>query len=161
MADSAETASKRAWWVLIVDEDAATRFAYAAALEVPTVGVVTLPDASLALIQLVHHAFNMVVLHGCMPGVSGWEACREIRTTPGLETLPVVITTALGDAHVAYQWAQNVGATVLLHKPVALPALRQMARRFGWPPQADNAAAGQLTAQPDTAIAAPGPRRHE
>ena len=60
---------------------------------------------------------DIVLLDIMMPEVSGIEILEQIRATPELNHVPVVILTAVGDARIK-QKALELGATDFLTKPV-------------------------------------------
>jgi diguanylate cyclase (GGDEF)-like protein len=60
---------------------------------------------------------DIVLLDAVMPGLSGFELCRIIRSTPGLQELPVLLMTAKTDAN--YRTAAfEAGADDHLPKPI-------------------------------------------
>ena len=60
---------------------------------------------------------DIVLLDAVMPGVSGFELCRIVRSTPGLQELPVLLMTAKTDAN--YRTAAfEAGADDHLAKPI-------------------------------------------
>lgn len=61
---------------------------------------------------------DLVITDVQMPRMDGFELCAAIRSDPHLSKLPVVMLTALGDAHTR-QKGQLVGATAFLKKPVS------------------------------------------
>ncbi|NMO94937.1 hybrid sensor histidine kinase/response regulator [Paenibacillus lemnae] len=66
---------------------------------------------------------DLVLLDLMMPGVSGLDICREVRTLDGLAELPVLMLTASGqtcDILAAFA----AGANDILHKPFELAELR-------------------------------------
>ena len=59
--------------------------------------VLTAESGEEALGMLPDSGADLVLLDILMPGIDGYEVCRRIRRTPGLEFLPVVMITASGD----------------------------------------------------------------
>lgn len=67
--------------------------------------------------EIERHRPDIVLLDAVMPGVSGFELCRIIRSTPGLQELPVLLMTAKTDAN--YRTAAfEAGADDHLAKPI-------------------------------------------
>lgn len=60
---------------------------------------------------------DIILLDIMMPEVSGIEILQQVRETPELQHIPVVILTAVGDARIK-QKALELGATDFLTKPV-------------------------------------------
>ncbi|QGG55463.1 ATP-binding protein [Paenibacillus sp. B01] len=66
---------------------------------------------------------DLVLLDLMMPGVSGLDVCREIRSLHGLSELPVLMLTASGQtADIVAAFA--AGANDILHKPFELAELK-------------------------------------
>jgi two-component system alkaline phosphatase synthesis response regulator PhoP len=61
---------------------------------------------------------NAVVLDLMMPGLSGLDVLRFMRSNPGLDSIPVIIVSAKG-LTADIREGLNAGATVYLTKPVA------------------------------------------
>src|SRR5215203_3167048 len=59
--------------------------------------VLTAGSGEEALAMLPGSDVDLVLLDILMPGVDGYEVCRRIRSTPGIEFLPVVMITASGE----------------------------------------------------------------
>ncbi len=58
--------------------------------------VITQRDSSTAAGRIRQERPDLVILDWIMPGVSGIEICREMKSDPGLANIPVVMLTAKG-----------------------------------------------------------------
>jgi len=58
--------------------------------------VITAADGPTGLEEAHHSAPDLILLDVTMPGMTGFEVCREIRTTPELMAIPVIFLTARG-----------------------------------------------------------------
>jgi DNA-binding response OmpR family regulator len=58
--------------------------------------VITAADGPSGLEEAHNSAPDLILLDVTMPGMTGFEVCREIRTTPELMTIPVIFLTARG-----------------------------------------------------------------
>jgi signal transduction histidine kinase len=85
-----------------------------------SVGVVG--DAETALTRLAATSFDLVVSDVLMPGLSGFELCRKIKTDPVLCTIPVVLVTTLREPQEIVQ-ALEAGADSFIRKPYEPDAL--------------------------------------
>jgi two-component system response regulator VicR len=109
--------------VLVVDDDRAIREMLRVALEVEGYAVSVLDDGrSVAEVLLAAPEPCVVMLDLMMPGVSGWEVCRQIAADARLARHPVVVMTAglmKGDAC-------PVPARALLCKPFELDQIYEL-----------------------------------
>jgi CheY-like chemotaxis protein len=97
------------------------------------------PDVDVALVDIM------------MPGLDGFETIREIRATPGLESLPIIAVTAkamMGDR----QKCIDAGASDYVSKPVdierLISVLRAWTRRIDHSTGADAFAANVVAFPP-------------
>jgi CheY-like chemotaxis protein len=56
--------------------------------------VVTAPDGRAALERARERRPDVVVLDVMMPGIDGWEVCRQLKETPGVRHIPVIFLSA-------------------------------------------------------------------
>ena len=68
---------------------------------------------------------HLILLDLALPEMSGWEALRQIRSTPHGADVPVAIVTAHGDSETAVE-AQSAGADEFLTKPFQPSELRRV-----------------------------------
>ena len=61
---------------------------------------------------------DLVILDLHLPGADGFELCRRLRATPGLESLPVLFLTGSHDVK-DYQKNFRAGGTSYLMKPIS------------------------------------------
>jgi two-component system, cell cycle response regulator len=79
--------------------------------------VITAGDGPQALIRAAEIAPDAVLLDGMMPGMSGFEVCRRIKSAPGTSHVPVLIVTTL-DRPADRVAALEAGADDLVTKPI-------------------------------------------
>jgi predicted signal transduction protein with EAL and GGDEF domain/FixJ family two-component response regulator len=83
--------------VLLVDDDPVTLMLTAAALRDRDFEVTEAGSGNAALQLLRQRSFDVLLLDAVMPDRDGFEICRELRATEGLEYLPVLMLTGLDD----------------------------------------------------------------
>ncbi len=62
---------------------------------------------------------DLILLDIKMPGMSGYDVCRELKADPQLQHIPVIVVTALNEATDISQ-AYKVGAAGYINKPFLL-----------------------------------------
>ena len=89
--------------------------------------VVTASNGPDALQKIVDHKPDIVLLDVMMPGMDGFEVCRQIKANPAVAHIPVVMVTALTDSEDRVRGLEN-GADDFLSKPVNDVALMARVR---------------------------------
>jgi len=82
-----------------------------------------------ALERLATHEYGLVLLDVAMPGLDGWEVCRQIRADATLAGLKVYLVTAKPVARSPAR-VQEVGADGYILKPFRHDRLAELAREF-------------------------------
>ncbi len=72
---------------------------------------------------------DLILLDILMPGLDGYETCRQIKTNPATSHIPIIVLTALGDPAARYK-AQDAGADDCVAKPVMSQELRERVARL-------------------------------
>lgn len=102
--------------ILIIEDDPIAREGYRAILEREGFGVALTANGSKALTYLsTHPPPCLIVLDMMMPAIDGWKFLSMYRQTPAWAKIPVIVTTSIGIA--SAEWAESLGAVVLLKKP--------------------------------------------
>ncbi len=101
--------------VLIVDDDEAARLLIEISLTDEGLRVQQAADAERALAAFAVRRPDIVLLDVNMPGMDGYECCRELRRRPGGADLPVLMLTGHEDLQ-SIQRAYEAGATDFLSK---------------------------------------------
>jgi len=83
--------------VLVVDDDPGARQLLGTALEVEGFRVVSAADGAAALQAFRAQPFDCVILDVVMPGMSGFEVCRSLRSLNANPHVPILIQTSLND----------------------------------------------------------------
>jgi two-component system, cell cycle response regulator len=81
--------------LLFIDDDTYMRRLMSVRLERLGAQVESLPSAQAALAFLQTHRPDVIISDAVMPGMDGFELCRQIKENPLLESIPFVILTAL------------------------------------------------------------------
>lgn len=76
----------------------------------------TAPDGKEALRQLQRHSYSALILDLMLPGISGLEVLRSVRSDKTLAALPVIVLSAKGQA-ADRKAAEATGATAFITKP--------------------------------------------
>ena len=96
--------------VLLVDDDEVNLLLTSIALRERGFAITEATSGEAALVALAHGLPDVVVLDALMPGLDGFETCRELRVLPGCESLPVLMLTGLDD-DASITRAYEAGAT--------------------------------------------------
>ena len=102
--------------LLVVDDDARLRGLLRRYLSDNGFRVTLAADAAEARASLASFAFDLIVLDVMMPGESGLDLTRALRTDPKLPQVPVLLLTAMGEAEDRVNGLET-GAADYLAKP--------------------------------------------
>jgi adenylate cyclase len=108
--------------ILVVDDTPQNVKLLADLLAVKGYAVSTAGDGPSALERLAAESPDLVLLDVMMPGMSGYDVCRQIRGDPRTALLPVVLVTALDPQQERVKGIE-AGADDFLSKPIHQPEL--------------------------------------
>ena len=103
--------------LLVVDDDDVMRQLATCTLQQAGFDVVEAAEGAQALALLTDGGFDLVLLDLVMPGMDGYQVCREIRRTPHGAALPVLVLTGLNDT-ASIDAAYDAGASDFIAKPI-------------------------------------------
>jgi two-component system cell cycle response regulator len=101
--------------VYVVDDSAAVRSLLCDRLRAEGHEVEAFPDAAAAVERITSRAPDVVVTDLMMPGLSGVQFCRLLRSDIATTHIPVVLLTASGDKRSRF-WARSAGAAAYVSK---------------------------------------------
>jgi adenylate cyclase len=108
--------------ILVVDDTAANRKLLVDLLETHGYATVTAASGEEALAKIASIKPDMVLLDVMMPGISGYDVCKQIRANPENGILPVVMVTSLDPTQERIKGLQ-AGADDFLTKPINRPEM--------------------------------------
>lgn len=102
--------------VLLIEDFEDAREMYAEYLEFTGLSVVTAPDALQGLKLAADLRPAVILMDAALPGLSGWDAIKELKLNPATADIPVLMLTGhvLGDAR---ERALAAGAQGFIAKP--------------------------------------------
>jgi DNA-binding response OmpR family regulator len=112
------TASEKKPVVLVVDDDELAAKAVVKVIERRGFATLTAFGGREGLDILAKHAVDVLVLDVMMPGMSGLEVCRELRTDGRFTDLPVILLTGCDDFETRAA-GMKLGVSEFLCKPFA------------------------------------------
>ena len=115
--------------ILAVDDDTTALNALRQILSTKGYEVVTATDAEEGLELLAAEEFDLAILDVGLPGISGFEMCRRIRSEQRMQDLPVIFLTAKG-LLVDMAEGEDAGSDLYLIKPVLATKLINMVAMF-------------------------------
>lgn len=108
--------------ILIVDDDAVSRTFIKMVLKQHGYAVVEAEDGIQGMSLYRQFSPSLVMLDAKMPGLNGFDCCRNIRALPDGQHIPILMVTGADDEASVHQ-AFAAGATDFVTKPVKMPVL--------------------------------------
>lgn len=108
--------------ILIVDDDPEVLEALGRSLRRANYRTSSAPDAETALREIAASPPAVIVCDILMPGINGFQCCRELKAKPETAGIPVILMSGKTDP-ADHFWAKEVGARILLKKPVEVARL--------------------------------------
>ncbi|CAN5545500.1 N/A [soil metagenome] len=109
--------------ILIVDDDSELVATIGRSVRRAGYRTATAGDGDAALIDVAKTPPALVVSDVLMPpGINGFQLCRQLKGAEATKDIPVILISGKADA-ADHFWAQEVGARVLLRKPLDLTKL--------------------------------------
>lgn len=108
--------------VLVVDDDVQNVELLEAYLSEAGYRVKRALDGSEALAEVAGEEPDLILLDIMMPGVSGYEVCRKLKSDPRTARIPILMVTALG-ALADIERGVEAGTDDFLTKPINRPEL--------------------------------------
>ena len=134
--------------VLMVDDEPSVRALVRVLLDSDDIEVLEAGNGGAALEKLEHDKVDAIVLDWMMPGVSGIEVLRRIRSHPTLSGLPIVMLTGISEDRLPE--AVDAGADWIVTKPFVEEDLLEAIHSLF--PSEPALAKGKHAAGPDTWI---------
>src|SRR5258708_14588294 len=141
-SDAAETTSKAeagsehsvaALWparrparILVVDDQASIAGLMSQLLTMRGYEVITASDAQQAQAEVRRQAPDLILSDVRMPGKSGYDFCRELKSDPATRLIPFVLITGLTDSADKLRGIES-GAEDFLNKPIMAEGVRTAA----------------------------------
>lgn len=91
--------------------------------------VVSVKNGEEAYLKLRSHKPDLVILDVILPGRSGFELCRELKSNSSTQQIPIVICSTKG-SDADKLWGSMLGADAYLPKPVDQQKLVQTIRQL-------------------------------
>ena len=104
--------------ILLIDDVPDTVRMIAEALDDAGFTVLVATDGASALRRVARIRPDAVLLDACMPGMDGFETCRQLKQVPGMHTVPVIFMTGLTETERIVE-ALSAGGIDYLVKPVS------------------------------------------
>lgn len=104
--------------ILLVDDDRQTRLKLSRNLESEGYTVGVAQGGRQALDMLESESFDLIILDILMPEVDGFTVLSQVKATPALSEIPVVVISAVDDPE-SIEKCRQLGAAEYLIKPVS------------------------------------------
>jgi two-component system phosphate regulon response regulator PhoB len=108
--------------ILIVEDEEALALLLRYNLEAAGYEVETVPRGDEADVRLKESSPDLVILDWMLPGLSGIELCRRLRSRPEVRQLPIIMLTARGEESERVR-GLSTGADDYIVKPFSVPEL--------------------------------------
>ncbi len=113
----ADAVVKKTGHVLVVDDEEGNRELLRDLLEGQGHTVTEAADGASALALAARTSFHVILLDVMMPGLNGFDVCRQLKASPATAPIPVLLITALQERNDRIQGIE-AGANDFLTKPI-------------------------------------------
>lgn len=117
--------------ILVIDDNALNRQVAEGHLVAAGYAVVLAESGERGIAAFREKTPDLVLLDVLMPGIDGFQTCKELKALPAGRDIPVVFLTALGDLD-SHQRAMESGADDFLTKPINRTELLIRVRSLLW-----------------------------
>lgn len=114
--------------ILVVEDDAPVQRMYASRLKSKGFDVVTAATGQEAIRKAKEERPDLILLDLILPDRSGYDVCRSLRRTEGMNDIPVIMVS--GSVKMREVEARRAGIDCVLYKPVSLAALNQKIKKI-------------------------------
>lgn len=115
--------------VLLVDDDPVALAQAASILRVLNMPILQANNGPRALAMALQEKPRLILLDSTLPGLHGFEVCRELKATPETKEIPIILSSTTSSDWRAHEDAQkSFGAEALLAKPFHPDVLASVAR---------------------------------
>lgn len=109
--------------ILIVDDDPEVVAMVSRVVRKAGYQTVSATDGESALTEVAKSPPAIVICDVLMPpGINGFQCCRQLKASPSTREIPVILMSGKADA-ADHLWAEEVGARLLMRKPLDVPRL--------------------------------------
>ncbi|MCB2172694.1 response regulator [archaeon] len=108
--------------VLVVDDEEDIRDLVKMVLVGNGYEVFTATTGEEGLVKAVKIKPDLIILDVVMPGISGLEVCRLLKSKPEFDKIPILVMSVL-DREIDHEYVQKAGADDFLHKPFDIDEL--------------------------------------
>jgi CheY-like chemotaxis protein len=115
--------------ILVAEDNVDQRSMYVAILTGAGYRVLEAGDGSEAVAVARRELPNLVLMDVTMPGMSGWNAVRALKTSPETHQIPIIVVTGLAGTH-DRDASLAAGSDDFLAKPVPPRKLLEEVRKF-------------------------------
>jgi CheY-like chemotaxis protein len=115
--------------VLVVDDDADTRFLFRTMLEIRGYRVIEAVDGEETVQQVESARPDLILIDASLPRVSGLDATRRIRRSGASSSVPIVFISGHAEASFL-ELAREAGGDDYLVKPITLAQLDRVLEKY-------------------------------
>lgn len=102
--------------ILVVDDEVGMLRILQLMFERANFNVLTAENGEIALRLVKSHRPNIILIDDMMPGISGTQVCKQVKSNPRMASIPVIIHSA-GPDILDYEYLREIGADAALRKP--------------------------------------------
>ncbi|MGF1490525.1 MAG: PleD family two-component system response regulator [Prochloraceae cyanobacterium] len=110
--------------ILIVDDSNSQRKYLENILKILGFKVISVENAESAMAIIKSDKLEMILLDVILPGISGWQMCRKLKSDSQFKTIPIIICSTKSTV-VDREWTKMIGANAHLNKPISANQLIQ------------------------------------
>ena len=115
--------------ILLADDDLDIRTLVRLAIEPLDCDIIEASDGEMALEHILVEAPDLVVLDVMMPGLTGWEICKYVKSKEGYQDILILMLTAVGEV-VNNMTAPLYGADAHLDKPFDMDEIVEVVQKL-------------------------------